>query len=49
MEKLGNKTTSETKDLNDKINNLNEEINEEIYELYGISKEDREIIEQNIK
>lgn len=45
--RLGDKTTSETKDLNDKINSLDKEINEEIYKLYGMTKAEQEIIENN--
>ena len=45
--KLGDKTTSETKDLNDKINSLDEEINEKIYELYGITKAEQGVIEKS--
>jgi len=42
---IGDKTTSETKELNDKISILNNEINAEIYKLYEMSKEEIEIIE----
>ncbi len=44
---MGDKTTSETKDLNDKIDNLNNEINEEVYKLYGITDKQREVIENS--
>ncbi len=47
LSEIGRKTTSETKDLNDKINNLDKEINDEVYKLYGITKEEKEIIESS--
>ena len=43
---LGDKTTSETKEINDKIDKLNEQINEEIYKIYGITEDEKEIIKE---
>lgn len=40
LDKLGDKNTSETKDLKDKIGNLDIEINKKIFEIYGISETD---------
>lgn len=42
---MGNKNTSETKELNDKIISLNKEINEIIYQLYEITEEEKRIVE----
>jgi len=38
--KLGDKTTSETKSLNEKIESLNKDINNKIFEIYGVSEKD---------
>jgi len=46
---IGDKTTSEKKDIIDRINNLDKEIDDLIYEIYNISEKDKEIINNNIK
>lgn len=46
LARLGDKTTSETKELNDKIEKLDKEINKTVYDLYGITEKEKEIIEK---
>jgi type I restriction-modification system DNA methylase subunit len=43
---IGDKTTSETKELNDKIDSLNKEINKAVYQIYGLKDKDIESIEK---
>lgn len=45
--KFGDKTTSETKEIRDKINKIIEEINNLVYELYSITNKEREVIEKS--
>jgi len=45
LNKLGDKNTSETAKLKQQIDQTDYEINELVYELYGITKEEQEVIE----
>ena len=47
LARLGDKTTSETKELDEKIERLDKEINKTVYDLYRITNEERKIIEKS--
>jgi type I restriction-modification system DNA methylase subunit len=46
---FGDKQTSETKKLKSEIEQIDKEINEEVYKLYGITDEEQKIIEESLK
>jgi methylase of polypeptide subunit release factors len=49
LNEIGDKNTSETKELNDKIDKLNKQIDELVYNIYGITDEEKKIIEDNLE
>lgn len=46
---FGDKQTSETKRLKDEIEKIDRQINEEVYKLYGITDDEKKIIEESLK
>ena len=46
---LGDKKTDETKKLKEGIDKIDEQIDQEVYKLYGIAKEEQKIIEESLK
>jgi len=49
LNEIGNKNTSETAKLKEEIKKTDDDINEEVYKLYGITKEEQKIIEESLK
>ena len=48
LHSIGDKKTTETKKIEDEISRINKEIDTIVYELYGITKEEKEIIEKSL-
>ncbi|HLD59071.1 MAG TPA: N-6 DNA methylase [archaeon] len=47
LSEIGEKNTAETKDIKGKIDGLDKEINQEVYQLYGLTKTEIKIIENS--
>ena len=47
--KLGNKKTDEVNKIQEEIRKIDYEIDQEVYKLYGITKEEQKIIEESLK
>jgi len=48
IQEIGNKLTSEKTKIQEEIDRTDKEINQEVYKLYGITKEEQEIIENSL-
>ena len=49
LNEFGDKNTSETAKLKEEIERIDKEIDEEVYQLYGITEEEKKIIEDSLK
>ena len=49
LNKIGNKNTSETAKLKQEIEKIDQEIDEFVYKIYGITKEEQKVIEDSLK
>lgn len=47
LNEIGDKKTAETKKIEDELNRIDEEIDDSVYKIYGITKEEKEIIEKS--
>ena len=49
LDSIGDKKTSESKKIEDEISNINNQIDEMVYKLYGITEEEKKVIEESLK
>ena len=49
LQEIGDKNTLEKQKLEEEINKTDNEIDELVYQLYGITEEEKKIIEESLK